>query len=109
MATTPCPLLDSAGGIWQFKTNRLNQQIKDAVHYGIGFKNVVGLDWNSKTNSLFMLQHGRDQLHDLYPQYYSEEQAKCFQPRRCMKCIKAPMVAGLMFITITFNTKNIVA
>ncbi|HNP23315.1 MAG TPA: PQQ-dependent sugar dehydrogenase [Panacibacter sp.] len=76
MATTPCPLLDSAGGIWQFKTNRLNQQIKDAVHYGIGFKNVVGLDWNSKTNSLFMLQHGRDQLHDLYPQYYSEEQAK---------------------------------
>lgn len=74
-APSPCPLLDSAGGIWQFKTNKLNQRLKEGVHYGIGFKNVVGLDWNSKTNSLFIMQHGRDQLHDLYPQYYSEEQA----------------------------------
>jgi glucose/arabinose dehydrogenase len=74
-APNPCPLLDSAGGIWQFKTNKLNQQYKDAVHYATGFKNVVGLDWNSKTNSLFIMQHDRDQLHDLYPEHFTEEQS----------------------------------
>lgn len=71
----PCPLLDSVGGIWQFKTNKLNQQYKDAVRYATGFKHVVGLDWNNKTNSLFIMQHGRDQLHDLFPEYYTAEQA----------------------------------
>lgn len=73
-APDPCPLLDSVGGIWQFKTNKLNQQYKDAVHYATGFKNVVGLDWNSATNSLFLTQHGRDQLHDLYPANFTAEQ-----------------------------------
>lgn len=74
-APDPCPLLDSVGGIWQFKTDKLNQQYKDGVHYATGFKNSVGLDWNSKTNSLFLMQHGRDQLHDLYPAYYTAEQS----------------------------------
>ncbi|HLL44371.1 MAG TPA: PQQ-dependent sugar dehydrogenase, partial [Segetibacter sp.] len=74
-APDPCPLLDSVGGIWQFKTDKLNQQYKDGVHYATGFKNSVGLDWNSKTNSLFLMQHGRDQLHDLYPSYYTAEQS----------------------------------
>ncbi len=74
-APNPCPLLDSVGGIWQFKINKLNQQYKDAVHYATGFKNVVGLDWNSNTKSLFVMQHGRDQLHDLYPEYFTAEQS----------------------------------
>ncbi|MBD0277131.1 MAG: PQQ-dependent sugar dehydrogenase [Flavisolibacter sp.] len=74
-APDPCPLLDSVGGIWQFKINKMNQQYKDAVHFASGFKNVVGLDWNSKTNSLFIMHHGRDQLHDLYPEYFTKEQS----------------------------------
>ncbi len=71
----PCPLLDSVGGIWQFKANKLNQHYGDAVHYATGFKHVVGLDWNSKTKSLFIMEHGRDQLHDLFPEYYSADQS----------------------------------
>jgi glucose/arabinose dehydrogenase len=74
-APNPCPLLDSVGGIWQFKTNRLNQQYKEGVHYATGFKNVVGLDWNAQTKSLFIMQHNRDQLHDLYPENFTSEQA----------------------------------
>lgn len=74
-APKPCPLIDSVGGVWQFKTNKLNQQYKDAVRYAIVFKNVLGLDWNSKTNSLFITEHGRDQLKDLFPEHYSKEQA----------------------------------
>jgi glucose/arabinose dehydrogenase len=74
-APNPCPILDSVGGIWQFKTNRLNQQYKDGVRYATGFKNVVGLDWNTQTKSLFVMQHNRDQLHDLYPESFTAEQA----------------------------------
>lgn len=73
-APDPCPLLDSVGGIWQFKANKLNQGYAEAVHYATGFKHVVGLDWNAKTNSLFIMQHGRDQLNDLYPALYTAEQ-----------------------------------
>lgn len=29
------------------------------------------MDWNKKTNALFALQHGRDDLHLLWPQFYS--------------------------------------
>ncbi|MEO7309028.1 MAG: PQQ-dependent sugar dehydrogenase [Chitinophagaceae bacterium] len=73
-APSPCPLLDSVGGIWQFKVNKLNQHYKDAVHYATGFKNVVGLDWNNQTNSLFIMQHGRGDLNELYPDFFSVEQ-----------------------------------
>ena len=83
VAPRPCPLLDSVAGIWKFKTNKLNQGYKQAVHYATGFKNIVGLDWNSKTNSLFVMQHGRDLLHDLYPQYYTVEQNN-MQPAETM-------------------------
>lgn len=71
----PCTLLDSTAGIWQFKTNKLNQTYGDGVHYATGLKNVVGLDWNAKTNSLFVMQHGRGQFHDFYPQYFTPRQS----------------------------------
>lgn len=71
----PCPILDSAGGIWQFKADGRNQSYADGVRYATGLRNVVGLDWNNATNSLFVLQHGRDQLNNLYPEMYSEQQS----------------------------------
>lgn len=71
----PCPILDSAAGIWRFKTDKLNQTYRDGIRYATGLKNVVGLDWNTKTNSLFVLQHGRGQFHDFYPQYYTPKQS----------------------------------
>ncbi|TKK67957.1 sorbosone dehydrogenase [Ilyomonas limi] len=71
-----CPLLDSVGGIWQFSTNKLAQSYADAVHYAKGLKNVVGLDWNKATNTLFATQHGRGGLHDKFPKLYTPEQDK---------------------------------
>ncbi len=69
MGIPGCPLLDSAGGIWQFKADQMNQTYKDGIRYGTGFRNVVGLDWNKQDNSLYVMQHGRDQL-TMFPQYY---------------------------------------
>jgi glucose/arabinose dehydrogenase len=72
-APNPCPLLDSVGGIWQFRADKLNQTMSLATRYASGYKNTVGLDWNRNTKSLFILQHGRDGL-DAYPQYFTKEQ-----------------------------------
>ncbi len=71
----PCAILDSAGGIWQFKADKLKQTYGDGEHYATGLRNVVGLDWNKKENSLYVMMHGRDQLHSLYPDLYTEEQS----------------------------------
>lgn len=79
----PCPILDSAGGIWQFKADKPNQTYGDGVRYATGLRNVVGLDWNTATNSLFVMQHGRDQLNDLFPDLYDTKQSAEL-PAECM-------------------------
>lgn len=70
----PCPILDSAAGIWQFKADKLNQTYGDGVRYATGIRNVVGLAWNTATNSLFVMQHGRDQL-NMFPKLYNDQQS----------------------------------
>lgn len=79
----PCAILDSAGGIWKFNANLLNQSFSDGVRYATGLKNAVALDWNFETNSLFTAVHGRGQFHDFYPQYYTAEQSS-FLPAETM-------------------------
>jgi len=79
----PCPILDSAGGIWQFKADKLNQTYGDGVRYATGLRNVVGLDWNTATNSLFVMQHGRDQLSSLFPDMFDTKQSAEL-PAECM-------------------------
>jgi len=71
----PCPILDSAGGIWQFKADKLNQTYGDGIRYATGLRNLVGLDWNTQTNTLFVMQHGRDQLHDNWPELFDTKQS----------------------------------
>lgn len=70
----PCPILDSAGGIWQFKADRLNQTYVEGVRYATGIRNVVGLFWNDQVNELFAMQHGRDQLGSMFPNLYTPKQ-----------------------------------
>ncbi len=71
----PCPILEKAGGIWQFKADGKDQSYEQGVRYATGLRNVVGLDWNENTNTLFVMQHGRDQLNNLYPEMYNEQQS----------------------------------
>ena len=70
----PCPILDSAGGIWQFKADKANQHYADGIRYCTGIRNIVGLDWNSEANDLYAVQHGRDDLDKLFPDLYTEAQ-----------------------------------
>lgn len=89
----PCPVLEDAAGIWQFNADKPNQTQADGVRYATGLRNVVGLDWNQQTNSLFVMQHGRDQLHDNWPEFFDEKQSAEL-PAECMYEIKKGANAG---------------
>lgn len=97
MGIQGCPILDSAGGIWQFKADKTDQHYGDGVHYATGLRNVVGLDWNKQDNALFVMQHGRDQLHDLFPKYYTTKQSAVL-PAECMYEIHKGDNAGWPYI-----------
>lgn len=71
----PCPILDSAGGIWQFNAVKPNQTYGDGKRYATGLRNIVGLDWNTENDQLFVMQHGRDMLFQLYPEYFDAKQS----------------------------------
>jgi glucose/arabinose dehydrogenase len=71
----PCPILETAGGVWQFKVNKLNQSYAQGVRYCTGIRNIVGLDWNRKQKQLYAMQHGRDELNEFYPDLYDEKQS----------------------------------
>ncbi|HJV19423.1 MAG TPA: PQQ-dependent sugar dehydrogenase [Sediminibacterium sp.] len=69
----PCLILETAGGIWQFKADQPNQTYKEGVRYATGIRNCVGLDWNSEVNELFITVHGRDMLYQFYPETYDQK------------------------------------
>lgn len=72
---TPCPILETAGGIWQFRVDKLNQSYADGIRYATGLRNVVGLDWNFLANDLYVTMHGRDQMNQLHPTKFTPEQS----------------------------------
>jgi glucose/arabinose dehydrogenase/mono/diheme cytochrome c family protein len=92
-----CPLLDSTGGVWQFKSDKLNQTYKDGVRYATGLRNVVGIDWNQQKNQLFVMQHGRDQLNNIFPDMYTVKQSAEL-PAECMYALNKGDNAGWPYI-----------
>lgn len=92
-----CPVLDSAAGIWQFKADKPNQTYGDGIRYASGLRNVVGLAWNQEDNQLFVMQHGRDALHDLFPNLYTTRQSADL-PAECMFALKKGDNAGWPYV-----------
>lgn len=71
----PCPLLDLHAGIWRFKDDVLNQdQARNGYRFATGIRNAVAITWNNAENKLYAVQHGRDQLSQLFPEHYTDEQ-----------------------------------
>jgi glucose/arabinose dehydrogenase/cytochrome c553 len=67
----PCPELLNHAGIWKFKANAINQTQKDGVQIGTGLRSIVAMNFNESNNILYAVQHGRDDLHLLWPNHYS--------------------------------------
>jgi glucose/arabinose dehydrogenase len=93
----PCPVLDSAAGIWRFKADKPNQTYADGTRYATGLRNVVGIDWNTTSNSLFVIQHGRDQLHSIFPNMFTDKQ-NADLPAECMYELHPGSDAGWPYI-----------
>ena len=64
----PCPELETSGGIWSFKTDKINQTIKDGTRIATGLHNAVALAVNPGDTMVYAVSHDRDGLHDLWPQ-----------------------------------------
>ncbi len=72
----PCPELASHAGIWRFSGHELNQDFSDGYRYASGVRNAYAIGWHPDLEKLFVTQHGRDQLHELWPEHFSEEQGR---------------------------------
>lgn len=69
----PCPQLERQASIWRFDAETADQtQEADGHKYVSGLRNAVALDWHPD-GGLHLVQHGRDQLGTLWPDYYSIE------------------------------------
>lgn len=70
---TPCTELDTRGGVWRYDANKTNQRFSPAERYATGLRNAEGFAFDA-AGRLFVTQHGRDQLYENWPQFYSPEQ-----------------------------------
>jgi glucose/arabinose dehydrogenase len=101
----PCPILDSAGGIWQFNASKRDQTYGDGKRYATGLRNVVGIDWNEQLNQLFVTQHGRDQLFQMFPEYYDAKQGAEL-PAETLYALKEGDDCGWPYIYYDQNQKK---
>lgn len=70
-----CPLLEDHGGIWRFDANKHGQTQKDGVRFATGLRSIVAIDWNAADKNLYCIMHGRDDLHLLWPDVFSQWQS----------------------------------
>lgn len=71
----PCLLLEDHGGIWRFSADKPNQTQKDGTKYATGLRSIVAMDWNQEDKSLYVLNHGRDDLLRLWAHKYTPWQS----------------------------------
>ncbi len=69
----PCTQLETRGGIWRYDANKTDQAFSAAGRYATGIRNGEGLAFDAQ-GDLFSTQHGRDQLHANWPQFYRPDQ-----------------------------------
>src|SRR6202022_2026391 len=69
----PSVELETRGGIWRYDANRTNQRFSPKERFATGLRNGEGFDFDAE-GRLFVTQHGRDQLHEDWPNLNTAEQ-----------------------------------
>jgi glucose/arabinose dehydrogenase len=70
----PCPELQWQGGVWRFDANRTDQHHSEGERWVSGTRNLVALAYDSRDGRLWGVQHGRDQLEVVAPDFFSAEE-----------------------------------
>ena len=68
----PCPELSERAGIWRYSAEKKGQTLKDGDHFATGIRNAVAMAIEPRSNELYVMQHGRDQL-DNFPAHFTPE------------------------------------
>ncbi|GMV06008.1 MAG: gluconolaconase [Gemmatimonadota bacterium] len=71
----PCPELETRAGIWRFAADRTGQTQADGTRFATGLRNVVALRMHPGSGVLYGAVHGRDQLHDMWPDRFTVDQS----------------------------------
>jgi glucose/arabinose dehydrogenase/mono/diheme cytochrome c family protein len=69
----PCTELETRGGVWLYDANKTGQTFSPAERYATGIRNAEGFAIDSD-GRVFVTQHGRDQLHANWPEFYQPDQ-----------------------------------
>jgi glucose/arabinose dehydrogenase len=69
----PCTELETRGGTWKYDANKTGQTFSPAERYATGIRNGEGFAFDA-SGRLFVTQHGRDQLHTNWPEFYKPDQ-----------------------------------
>jgi glucose/arabinose dehydrogenase len=70
----PCPEMPIRAGVWEFNALGTNQTQANGTRYATGLRNMVALAYNTRSNELFGVQHGRDMLFENWPQFFTVEE-----------------------------------
>jgi glucose/arabinose dehydrogenase len=71
----PCPELEQYASIWEFDANKINLTKKDGRKFASGIRSVVAMSWNKVDKNLYVVMHGRDDLHMLWPEKFTSWQS----------------------------------
>jgi len=71
----PCALLEISGGIWRFAADGEGQTQQQGERYATGMRNPFAIAIEPSAGMLFAMQHGRDDLHRIWPALYAEQQS----------------------------------
>lgn len=70
----PCPQLEDTGGVWAFDAGRTGQDQADGTRFATGLRNTFALAIHPESGELWGVQHGRDQLDQLWPDRFTQEE-----------------------------------
>jgi glucose/arabinose dehydrogenase/mono/diheme cytochrome c family protein len=70
----PCTELQTRAGLWRYAADKLNQPFSAAERYATGIRNTEGFAVDTTHHRVYITQHGRDELHSMWPDLYDAEQ-----------------------------------
>jgi glucose/arabinose dehydrogenase len=73
LGNEPCTEAETRAGIWLYDANKTGQVFSAKERYAYGIRNPEGLDFD-ESGRFYATQHGRDQLHENWPELYSAKQ-----------------------------------
>jgi glucose/arabinose dehydrogenase/mono/diheme cytochrome c family protein len=70
---SPCTELETRAGTWRYDADRTGQHFSPAERFASGIRNGQGFAFD-QAGRLYVMQHGRDQLAENWPDLYRPEQ-----------------------------------